>query len=162
MRELKLVEGVAGRVFLHSMPGRRELLERLWEELDRHGISTILCLTGRAEIARKSPDYLEALDAGEVPVHVVASAVPDYAAPPNPEAFIDAISAVAGRVHRGESVLIHCAAGIGRTGMAAVCLLMEQGMGLEDALAAVRSAGSSPESAPQNAFLRACAARRAR
>ena len=44
---------------------------------------------------------------------------------------------------------MHCAAGIGRTGTLAVCVLLALGLGAAEARAAVRSAGSSPQTAAQ-------------
>ncbi len=42
------------------------------------------------------------------------------------------------RLRRGESVVIHCLGGLGRTGMIAACLLTEFGMQAEQAIRAVR------------------------
>ena len=41
------------------------------------------------------------------------------------------------RLAAGGHVLVHCGAGIGRAGTLAVCVLMEHGVGRDDALALV-------------------------
>ena len=53
----------------------------------------------------------------------------------------------------GESVLLHCAAGIGRTGTAAACVLKQLGLDNDSALARVRQAGSNPENALQSGLV---------
>jgi atypical dual specificity phosphatase len=64
------------------------------------------------------------------------------------------------RVERGEHLLVHCAAGIGRTGTVAACLLVRMGLAVDDALAAVRAArpGAGPEAGTQLELVNAVAA----
>jgi len=50
-------------------------------------------------------------------------------------------------------VLVHCAAGIGRTGTVAACLLKRLGVPTAVALRRVREAGSNPESALQSGLI---------
>ena len=47
----------------------------------------------------------------------------------------------------------HCAAGIGRTGTVAACVLKQLGLGSEQALQQVRDAGSNPQSALQSGWI---------
>jgi protein-tyrosine phosphatase len=49
--------------------------------------------------------------------------------------------------------LLHCAAGMGRTGTVAACLLKRLGLPKEEALERVRQAGSNPESAVQTGLV---------
>ena len=69
------------------------------------------------------------------------------------QAFRDGIEEVAQAMARGDAVLLHCAAGIGRTGTAAACLLKRLGLPREQALQRVREAGSNPESAAQSGLV---------
>ncbi len=69
------------------------------------------------------------------------------------EQFRPVIDAVADELLRGESVLLHCAAGMGRTGTVAACLLKRLGLDRAEALERVRAAGSNPESAAQSGLI---------
>ncbi len=71
----------------------------------------------------------------------------------NLELFRDGIERIAQGVATGDVTLLHCAAGIGRTGTAAACLLKRLGLPREQALQLVRAAGSSPESAVQSGLV---------
>ena len=56
---------------------------------------------------------------------------------------------ITGRLESGENLLIHCGAGIGRTGTLAASVLISLGKNLNESLDAVRSAGSNPETEEQ-------------
>ena len=60
---------------------------------------------------------------------------------------------MADTVRAGGVVLVHCAAGIGRTGTAAACVLKALGLEADEALARVRSAGSNPQNAEQSGLV---------
>ena len=79
----------------------------------------------------------------------------DFGLAANVATFRDGIAAVARELSGGEIVLLHCAAGVGRTGTAAACLLKSLGVAREDALQRVRDAGSSPELAAQSGLIHA-------
>ena len=68
-------------------------------------------------------------------------------------AFWELAAAIAEAVRYGEQVLVHCAGGIGRTGMFACAVLIRLGYTPDDAEAAVRKAGSGPETAEQKALV---------
>lgn len=66
-----------------------------------------------------------------------------------------------GRLAAGERVLVHCRAGLGRTGLVASRLLIEAGMAPARALAAVRSARrGTVETLPQERYVLGLAPRR--
>jgi protein-tyrosine phosphatase len=67
--------------------------------------------------------------------------------------FRDAVGQAADRAQAGDSVLLHCAAGIGRTGTFAACLLKRLGCTQELALQRVRMAGANPQSALQSGLI---------
>jgi protein-tyrosine phosphatase len=79
--------------------------------------------------------------------------VPNYGVPPDAKGFREAIERVAQRLRRGESVLMHCAAGMGRTGSAAACVLKALGLPSNEALDRIRAAGSNPQNAAQSGFV---------
>ena len=86
-RSVSLPENVAGRLYFHSMPGRYEPLQAVWNELAARGVNCIACLAPMGEIERKSPDYGRALRDGSVPCPVKSFAIPDYSAPEDETAF---------------------------------------------------------------------------
>ena len=73
--------------------------------------------------------------------------------PATSNSFATASSRLRRASRRGDVTLLHCAAGIGRTGTAAACLLKRLGLPREQALQLVRAAGSSPESAVQSGLV---------
>lgn len=75
--------------------------------------------------------------------------MPDFSVPKDRAAFLDLVGSIASGLQAGERVLIHCGAGIGRTGTLAVCVLMALGMSHSEAYRAVRGAGSHPETPEQ-------------
>ena len=60
---------------------------------------------------------------------------------------------IADAVRSGDTVVLHCAAGIGRTGSAAACVLKALGLPTDDALQRVRDAGSNPQNASQSGLV---------
>ena len=103
--------------------------------------SAVLTLIEAREFSRLGvPELARALQASGREWHHLP--IPDLGTP-GPE-FVDAWARAKGRVlgslGRGERVLIHCAAGLGRTGMVAARLLTELGMSPADAIRRVRAA----------------------
>lgn len=123
------------------------------------GATTVVCLVEDYELADRYPDYLSWLRA-----HVGTSAVwfpiHDLHAPslPTTEPFI---TELVRRLDDGEHLLMHCAAGIGRTGTMATCVLMELGVTLADALAlvALHRPMAGPEVGAQRDLVNAWASR---
>jgi protein-tyrosine phosphatase len=142
------------------MPGRSEPLDLVWEHIRADGVQAIVNLAQPAEIRRKSPDYAKALEAGLVPCPVVSFPVKDYGTPDSRETFWELALDVAQRLEAGERILVHCAAGIGRTGSLATCVLVALGETPTAAAKAVRAAGSRPETDGQMDLVAWCAARR--
>ena len=79
--------------------------------------------------------------------------------PGDREAFWALANRVAKRLTAGDRMVIHCGAGIGRTGMLAVCVLLALGEPPARAEQAVSAAGSHPETEAQRALVSWCAAR---
>ena len=158
-RRLELPSGVKGQVYLHSMPGRCETWAQFEATAAASRIQAIVCLADDAEIAKKSKCYAEALQR-RLPYALHRFPIDDYGVPDDDEGFAGFVTFVADRLRDGERVLVHCGAGIGRTGMFASCLLMALGCGIEDARAAVEAAKSGPERPEQHSLVRRFAARR--
>ena len=98
---------------------------------------------------RRLPELAQA--AGLV---LVQHGIEDYAAPESLEATIALVDAILARVERGETVVVHCGGGFGRTGTVAACCLVRLGWGAVDAVAAVRATRPGTiETAAQEAFV---------
>jgi protein-tyrosine phosphatase len=154
-----LPEGVVGRLYLVALPGTHEPLERTWEDLRREGIQRIVCLAEPEEIRGKSAAYAAALEAQAVPCPVESFPIADFGVPDDREAFWALASSVGRRLTGGERVVIHCGAGIGRTGTLAACVLLALGEPPAQAEQEVSGAGSHPETTAQRALVAWCAAR---
>lgn len=151
--------GVPGALFLQSIPGRWETLEEFREGVEAERLTSIVVLLDDAEIAHRSPGYAELLV--ESPAwlpprrHVPME---DFGTPRDgPDAFVAAARAVATALREGGRILVHCAAGVGRTGVFAVAVLLALGESMTRALERVHAAGSHPESDDQREFLAAIA-----
>ena len=142
-----------GSLYLCSMPGRFEPMEIFLQEIAAAAVGNVICLVSNEEIARKSPDYLAAIQREEIPATLVRFEITDYGLPASVEEFDQTLDLIRGKLDDGESVVIHCAAGKGRTGMTSIRLLSRMGMPLEQAIETIRLAGSSPDTQAQRDFL---------
>ena len=157
LRTVQLSGEVPGKLLLHSMPGRCEPLERAWEEIRLKKIGLIVCLTALEEIRRKSPEYAAAIEASSVPCEIKCFPIEDYGVPNDRIAFWDLTSTIAEQLCAGSRILIHCGAGIGRTGTLASCVLMALGETKAKAEQAVNAARSYPETREQIDLVSWCA-----
>lgn len=160
-RSVTLPARVPGRLLLHSMPGRFESIERVWQQVEYHAVRAIVCLTEEFEIRQKSASYADALNAGNVPCAVLPFEIREGGVPADRDAFWGLAMDVAQRVQSGESVLIHCAGGVGRTAMLAVSVLLALGEPMGEAESLVSRAGSTVETMVQMEMLSWCAGRAA-
>ena len=158
-RHVDLPARISGKLLLHSMPGRFEAIERVWHQLRSEAVAAIVCLNERYEIHLKSSQYAEALETGAVPCSVLHFEIREGGVPKDRDAFWALARDVANRLQSGESVLIHCAGGVGRTAMLAVSVLLALGEPLLEAESVVSRAGSIVETMPQIEMLSWCESR---
>ena len=133
--------GVPGRLWLcgkHAVGPDHEVA------LAEVEATTIVCLTQADELDDRYPDYLSWLRSA--PDHAIWHPIHDLHAPPL-EVADELVAAIVARLAAGERIILHCAAGIGRSGTVAVCVLVELGVPLDEALAVV--AANRPMAGPE-------------
>jgi hypothetical protein len=86
-REVNLPENIAGRLYLHSMPGRHEPLEDIEARIRELGITVVVCLAPLEEIEKKSPNYAAAIRSNDQEWQQLSYPIPDYGAPNDNEDF---------------------------------------------------------------------------
>lgn len=151
---ISLPTGVPGSLWLC---GKQAVATRY----DHGAWDTVVCLVERHELDGRYPDYLAWLAAGGdgagrtaiwMPVH-------DLHAPSHADmsALVDRI---VDRLRDGQRVLVHCAAGKGRAGTAAACVLVAMGVDADEALRTVATCrpGAGPEAGVQRELVAAFAA----
>ena len=121
--------------------------------LRKTGATTAVCLSESAELADRYPEYVEWLHDNQ-PARAIWFPVPDLHAPSHDAAaaFLDGLVE---RLHRGEVLLVHCGAGIGRAGTMVAAVLMRLGASAESAIATVAASRpmAGPEAGAQLEFL---------
>lgn len=150
------------KIYLHSMPARFESWEQFLSACKDHQIGHILCLTSVSEIALKSPVYANAIATHTLGVKLSIIEVKDFSTPQHLIHYQSVLKALLVLLEQSQwqrgavqpnNLLIHCAAGIGRTGCAAICLLKELGLDNDEAKSLVLQAGSGPETPEQDQFV---------
>lgn len=152
-RAVRLPEGITGRLYVGGMPGRYEAFKDAWRAIIDHGVTRVVCLVPPEELREKSPLYARAVDEARMPWVHESFPIEDFEAPTDREAFWAMARKAARLLNEGETLLVHCAAGIGRTGTFSVCVLLALGMAPAAARAAMRKVGSAPENAAQDAVV---------
>ena len=152
-RAVSLPADVPGRLWLGSMPGRFEPWGSFLAEAGRTGLTEVVCLTPRGELAELSPAYHAAVAIGELPFRWRHLPMPNFGVPEDAAGFRHDVQAIARGLRAGDTVLLHCAAGLGRTGSTAACVLKALGVDTPEALERVREAGSNPQNAEQSGLV---------
>lgn len=153
LRPVVLPPGVPGTLWLSSMPGRFSPWPAFEIEAQRAGLALVVCLTPREEVAELSPAYHAAVAQGTLPFRWLNLPMPNFGLPEDAPTFRREIERIADELRRGDAVMLHCAAGLGRTGTAAACVLKALGLPQVDALERVREAGSNPQNATQSGLV---------
>jgi protein-tyrosine phosphatase len=113
----------------------------------------VVCLTPRSELAELSPRYHAALAQGKAPFRWLNLPMPNFGVPQDATGFRRDVREIAHALEQGHAVMLHCAAGMGRTGSTAACVLKSLGLTTEEALQRVRDAGSNPQNAQQSGLV---------
>ena len=113
----------------------------------------MVCLTPPGEVAELSPTYHAAVAQGDIPFRWLNLPMRNFGLPEDRAAFEEGVRQIARALQQGDTVMLHCAAGIGRTGSTAACVLKVLGLDTEEALQRVRDAGSNPQNAQQSGLV---------
>ena len=147
--EIPLPDDVPGRLWLCGKraiaDGQFAVAEVPW--------STVVCLCQRHELDERYPDYVTWME--EPGDHSIWWPIPDLGAAPFART-VDFVDDLVVRLRAGERLLVHCAAGIGRAGTTAVCILIRLGVPVDAARRTVAEhrLGAGPEAGPQLALVR--------
>ena len=141
------------------MCGKHAIAPDVEEVIAAIGATTVVCLTERHELTDRYPEYVVWLDDNRGG-RALWFPIPDLHAP-HLEDVLGVLAELRARLDDGATVLVHCAAGIGRAGTMATCLLITMGMTAEEALAhvAAHRPMAGPEVGAQRALVDAVAER---
>jgi atypical dual specificity phosphatase len=151
-----LPDGVPGRLWLCGKHAIAPDRQRLVEEVG--GAATIVCLVERHELAERYPEYVKWLDASDREA-AVWWPIPDLHAP-DADQIGPLVADLVARLEAGETLVVHCGAGMGRAGTTAACVLIRLGVDADEAVRAVAAArpGAGPEAGAQRQLVVAFAA----
>ncbi len=156
--EVPLPPSAGGRLWLC---GKHFIAPDPESAIEQVGATTVVCLTGEAELVERYPHYVAWLYANR-PARAVWWPIPDLHAPDLDNAIV-LLDQLRSRLRSGQSLLVHCGAGIGRAGTVAAALLVTMGWAPADAVAhvAAHRPMAGPEAGAQaellDALSRCCA-----
>jgi hypothetical protein len=153
LRPLPLDALCPGTLWLGPMPGRFEPWTRFMAEVGSCRIALVVCLAPQDELGSLSPPYAQAIADGSLGFRWLNLPMQNFGLPPDLDGFRAGIAEAAAALRAGDAVMLHCAAGIGRTGAAAACLLKHLGLSVDEAVQRVRNAGSNPQTALQSGLV---------
>lgn len=129
----------AGRLALCPQPGRTGRYDSDFKALLAWGPDLVVSLTTKGELASQGAKDLSfdlaLYDIGWHHLPITDFATPDFTAD-----WPKISTTLRERLHTGESILIHCLAGCGRSGMITLALMIDTGQDPEQALKTLRQA----------------------
>jgi predicted protein tyrosine phosphatase len=141
--------GLPGRLGLTIAPGKwREGLDATSDHLvrddlahlrDRYGARVLVTLLEEFEMKRLGiPELLRV--ARRMRFRVLWFPIPDVTAPSDLDATATLVGQIVDALGAGETVVVHCRGGLGRSGTIAACCLVARGREPAEAIAMVRAA----------------------
>ena len=144
-----------GRLGIMPRPRGGDWLAKDLERLAAQGVSHVVSLLEPGEAAELDLAG-EASECAAAGLTYLEHPVRDHGVPASPEAFLNLAAELHGLLIGGASLVVHCHAGIGRSGLLACCVLVRHGLSPDAALeAASRARGLPvPETPEQLAWFR--------
>jgi len=158
LHELKLPKGIAGYLYLGSLPGRSEIFNEDEAGILNLSIQTVVRLTPDDETEEKSHEYLKAIRSNRLKWEEIYYPIKDYSIPTDITTYCNLVNTIVKKLILGKNILIHCGAGIGRSGTLGIAILFKLGLDSEDAFRRAALAGTRPENEDQASFLSRCKA----
>lgn len=151
-RVVQLPASIAGTLLLSEMPGSEKSLVDWLAGAEARDTDLIVNLAQRDELANISPEYLAYIQSNEG-IDMSCFPIADFSVPVDMERFHTLVEEVGLRLRSGQCVIIHCRAGIGRSGLFAAALLTTLEMSSNDVLLSIKNAGGRFETEAQRSFL---------
>jgi len=144
------------KLFLSEMPGKSALVARARvankdlfnitvaadiDEMEKLNLDTIVVLLSKREMRELYPvdSLLDRYRKELKTVNIVYYPIEDRSTPDDVKSFDALITSILVKLNQKKNVLVHCAAGLGRTGTVASAVLIKTGIAPKRALAHIRS-----------------------
>lgn len=120
-------------------PRAGDWLEDEISHWQRRGVQVVISMLEPAEVAELGLQD-EALLCAKQGIDFLSFPIPDRGVPPKPALLDDFLTPLVARLKAGDSIAVHCRAGIGRSALVAACLLSRAGVAFERIFPAISRA----------------------
>jgi protein-tyrosine phosphatase len=157
---LTIAPGKKGVSQTHARPWSRDLDVDLQRLRDVHGCSLLVCLVEDAELRAYGITDLVA-GCARARIELQRFPIRDVDVPRPGQDTPSLVAAIRAALHGGRSVVVHCIGGLGRSGTIGGCVLVAEGVPVDEAYQSLRAARgpSCPETEAQRRFIASFAAR---